>query len=289
MSTGTFVGTWQDEHGNKLIAGPDGVEVVLADEPPPPPPPNPLGRQLSVYLKMWQRSSGPTVAAAAKPGITEVRLSFLQGSPPNLVGWGCQDEAGVARDCDALRERGVDVTGSIGGSGGAVDTRSRETFLGGIAALHSRIGLDRIDWDVEASALRADDVIAISQACHDRWGIYSTMAPNGSNVGTYLPVAVELHKRGLLAAYGQQFYDAPVSLDAAKGRISQAIGAGVPARLIQVGMMVGGDDRHWDMAECEANLRAIRAKWPDIGGAYLWSEQHGEVAEWARRMSAVLA
>ena len=257
----------------------------------PDPDPTPGGRQLSVYLKLWRRSSGPTVAGAAKPGITEVRLSFLQGRPLALVGWGSQDEAGVARDCAALRERGVAVTGSIGGEAGSVTTSDRQACLSGIGALDAQIGLDRIDWDVEAAALRADDVLAISQAAHDRWGIMTTMAPNGSNVSQYLPVAVELHKRGLLAAYGQQFYGSSqgVTVGAAMDRIVQSVGAGIPARLTQVGMWVGTTAKQWTMSQCEANLRTIRGRWSDIGGAYLWSEGHGEVAEWAARMGAALA
>lgn len=256
--------------------------------PVPPPVPAKGGPQLSVYLKMWP-SRLPGLAAAAKPGITEVRLAFLQGSPPRLVGWGSQSQAQVVADAAALRARGVLVTASVGGAGGAVDTRSRDAFVRGVTALHAQIGLDRIDWDVEASALRADDVVAIAQQLHDGYGIASTMAPNGSNVGTYLPVAVELHRRGILAAYGQQFYDAPVSLAAAQGRIAEALKAGLPPSVVQVGMMVGSDSRHWSLDTCATNMSMIRRMFPGIGGAYLWSETHAEVAEWALRVGSSLA
>jgi len=279
-------------------AKPGAVVELLAEVPAPVPVPVPVpvptptpvpagGRQLSVYLKMWP-SKLPGLAAAAKPGVTEVRMAFMQGSPPSLVGWGSQTQAQVAVDAAALRARGVAVTASVGGSGGRVDTKSRDAFVRGVAALHATIGLDRIDWDVESSALVAADVIAISRTLYGQYGIMSTMAPNGSNIDQYLPVAVELYRAGVLAAYGQQFYDAPVSLAAAKGRIAEAIGAGLPPSVIQVGMMTGSDSRHWTLDVCAANAAAIRAQW-DIGGAYLWSETHAEVADWAARMVAVLA
>lgn len=287
--TGTLVG----DDGSRLVVrdaelAPAPAPVVTPQAPPATPAPAAVtgGRQLSVYLKMWP-SRLPGLAAAAKPGITEVRLAFLQGSPPKLPGWGSQTLAQVTADAAALRARRVAVTASVGGSGGAVDTKSRETFLGGVAAVHAAIGLDRIDWDVEASALRADDVLAISQAAHDRWGLMVTMAPNGSNVGAYLPVAVELHKRGLLAGYGQQFYDAPVSLDAARGRVAEAVRAGLPVPVIQVGMMVGSDASHWSLDACAVNAAALAREFPGIG-AYLWSETHAEVAEWASRVGAAL-
>lgn len=284
-------GEWLKAHARR------GVRAVMEtggwDADPPAAP----GRhQLSVYLKMWKSSRLPGLAAAAVPGITEVRLAFLQGSPPALVGWGSQDEATVVRDAVALRARGVAVTGSIGGEDGRVDTSSLDLFVLGVTGLHRKIGLDRVDWDVEASALRADDVIRIAERLHTWYKTTSTMTPSGSNVGTYLPVAVEMHKRGILAAYGQQFYDSHVPLGVANpdetgtamGRIAQAVQDGLPPSVIQVGMMVGDDSDHWSMDVCESNMAAIKAEWPDIGGAYLWSETHGEVAEWARRIGAVL-
>lgn len=291
------VGTYLAADGSTIVVDHLGLHYIPAPATPAPTPvpvptqpPIPApGRQLSVYLKMWANRSQPGLAAAAVPGITEVRLAFLQGAG-KLVGWGSQDVTGVRRDADALRARGVRVTASIGGESGAVNTSDRAGWLAGVAALHATIGLDRIDWDVEASALRADDVLWLSQTVHDRYGILSTMAPNGSNVGTYLPVAVELYRRGLLAAYGQQFYGSAggVTLAAARGRIAEAVRAGIPARVIQVGMWVGSEPRQWPMSTCENNLRAIAVEWRDIGGAYLWSETHVEVAEWARRMAAVL-
>lgn len=291
-AVGPFTGTLQDAAGNRLVAGPGGFVYVPADSPPPPPPPPPTpagGRQLSVYVKMWPGSKLPGLAEIARPGITEVRLAFMQGT--KLVGWGSQTPAQARDDVEQLRGRGVRITASIGGESGSVNTADRTGWLAGIGALHAQIGLDRIDWDVEASALRADDVLAISDSVHARWGILSTMAPNGSNVGAYLPVAVELHRRGLLAAYGQQFYGSGggVSLADAKRRISEAVQAGIPARLIQVGMWVGSEPKQWPMTTCENNLRAIGLQWRDIGGAYAWSETHAEIAEWARRMAAVLA
>ncbi|MDQ1246220.1 MAG: hypothetical protein QG597_588 [Actinomycetota bacterium] len=274
----------------------DGGTLTARATPDPTPDPDPPagGRQLSVYIKMW-RSRLPRLSAVPAP-VNELRLAFLQGSPPALPGWGSQDEAGVIADCRTLRGRGVAVTASVGGKDGRIDTRSRDAFVRGVAALHARIGLDRIDWDVEASALRADDVLAISQTLHDQHGISCTMAPNGSNVSTYLPVAVELYRRGLLVAYGQQFYDAVVLLGTpdprntgtAMGRIAQAVKSGLPPSVIQVGMMVDSDSRHWTIDTCVSHMTAIAREWPDIGGAYLWSENHSEVAEWARRVGAVL-
>jgi hypothetical protein len=274
---------WLTAHARRDVA----VELIRQDDDPTPTPVT-HGRMVAVYLKMWPNGKLPGLAAAAKSGITDVRLAFMQGSPLALVGWGSQTQDQVIEDCRTLRSRGVAVTASIGGKGGHVDTSSPTAVVDRVASLHATIGLDQIDWDVEASALRSSDVVEISQRLCDGYGIAPTMAPNGSNVGTYLPVAVELHKRGILTAYGQQFYEAPVSLDAAKGRIDEAITAGLPPEVIQVGMMIGSGSKYWSLDTCAANMAAIKDEWPEIGGAYLWSETHSEVADWAAWMGAVL-
>jgi len=291
VSSTTYSGTLTGSDGSRITI--TSATLLPAEKLAPvvTVPPVAVGawpRQISAYRKMWRTSKYAGLAASMGTDVTEVRLAFAQGSPPLLVGWGSQTREQVIADCATLRSRGVAISVSIGGAGGRVDLSNHSTFCNAIVAIHKDIGIDRIDWDIESSALNAADVIAISQQLHDTIGTMVTMAPNGSNVGQYLPVGVQLHKRSLLAAWGQQFYDAPVSLTAATGRIRESIAAGIPAEITQVGMMIGNDERHWTLDTCAAHMAAIRAAWPSISGAYLWSETQTDIALWAARMRQAL-
>jgi len=266
-------------------------ELPPGVDPTPTPDPDPVGSYpsavVSVYKMMWS-VNGPNISSIAA-GCNEIRLSFLQGSPPTQVGWGSQGQSSALSDIAAKVAAGVRIIWSIGGAGGAINTGARSTFLDGIASARLGGNLHGIDWDIEASSLNQGDVVWISTQLKSLYGseFAITMAPNGSNVGQYLPTAVALHRAGALDNYGQQFYDAPVSLGAAKGRISEAIGAGLPESKISVGMMIGNSANYWTNAQCRSYYTDIRNTWPGIRKAYLWEASRSGTAEWIGDMSRI--
>lgn len=268
-------------------------ELPPGVDPTPTPDPDPVGNYpsavVSVYKMMWN-TNGPNIASIAS-GCNEIRLSFLQGDPPTAVGWGAQGQSSALADIATKVAAGVRIIWSIGGAGGSINTGNRTSFVSGIASAYSALSgnLHGIDWDVEASSLSQSDVLWISQQLKSTYGdeFAITMAPNGSNVDQYLPTAVALHNAGALDNYGQQFYDAPVSLSAAKGRISQAIGAGLPESKISVGMMIASDANHWTNAQCRSYYTDIRNTWPGIRKAYLWEAQRSGTSEWIGDMARI--
>lgn len=281
--------------GRLSIGGVDyDVTLTPVTSPPTPvPTPTPVARRANVvYYMMWRTSGSPTLDRIPA-SVTELRLAFLQGAP-SLVGFGPYTDATAFRAALApLRERGVRITGAVGGQAGAVNTAARDAFLAGVDNVHKQVPLEGLDWDVEAAALRADDTLALSQAVRDRYGWQVSMAPNGTNVDTYLPVGVELHRRGLLSTFGQQFYDAVVSYDAALGRIRAAVAAGIPADRYTVGMMLPrtGEDpatfaKRWTAQQCVDNMTALRTLYPGIG-SYLWEAGRPATLDTATRIGAL--
>jgi hypothetical protein len=263
-----------------------------ASQPPPPPVPSTTypAKEIAVYKMMWS-VNGPRLADIS-PAVNVVRLAFAQGQPPALVGWGNQGQASFLADMAVMRARGVKFVISVGGSGGAVSTSDRATFLAGIANIRSAMGgvLDGLDWDIEASALNQSDVVYISTQLKSIYGsnFAITFVPNGGNVSTYLPAAVACHQAGALDSYGQQFYDAVVSVDAAAGRIQEAINAGIPVSKMSVGMMIGTSSIYWTNAVCRANMITLRSRFPGLQRAYLWEAARAGTAQWATDMASVI-
>lgn len=265
------------------------VEVLHADTPAPGPTPGPTptasGKTLAVY---YMRGQG---RVADIPGnVNQVRIAFAQGSPPSLVNWGGESDAAMVAGLAAFRARGGKVLISVGGSGGKVDTSNRGAFLQGILAIEKITTLDGIDWDVESGALNVADVVAISKALAegraDTW-LTSFVPPGGPPVALALQAAKACQDAGLKVQCGSQLYDAEVSLSAALGVLAQEVAVlGAPS--VVVGMMIANDAKHWTVDQCEANMRAIVQRWPDIGGAYEWESARVGTAEWARRVGTVL-
>jgi chitinase len=241
----------------------------------------------SGYYMMW--SNSPQIRLKDIPAqVNVVNLSFIQGT--RLVGWGPYGKATTIADAKVLRARGVRVIASVGGAGGSVNLADRQGFVNAVKSIAAELPLDGIDWDVEDGAFNSADVVAISTQLKRDFGakFAITMAPNGSNVGNYLNIAVQLQKAGALDMYGQQFYDAPVSKEAAKGRVDQAIAAGVPQSKIPIGMMIGSTSNYWTVDACVTNVKFIKASYPGIRGGYLWQLGNVGTADWANRMASLL-
>jgi hypothetical protein len=264
-------------------------------------PPLPEGsgwpaKALSVYFMCW--SNSPNISLGSIPQeFTDVRLSFAQGDPPRMVGWGAKGEADFKAGLKTLRDRGVKIVVSIGGAGGHVNPANRTGFINGIKAIGSSLGgIDGIDWDIEGSApMGPSDVVYICTQLKQHYGpeFAITMAPNGSNVGNtpqqgYSAIAIALNQAGILDAFGQQFYDSVVSAGAAIGRINNYKAWGLPVAKYQVGMMVGAADTYWDLSECVSNFKAIKQAHPQVSGAYLWEAGRPGTAEWARAIKSLL-
>ena len=224
-------------------------------------------KSVAVYFMMWSNSHSPQLSALPS-GVNVVNLAFAQGDPPKLVGWASQSESSFIADATAMRARGVRFVLSVGGEGGSINVKNRQAFVDGVMAINAKLPLDGLDWDLEGPSLVKDDVLWIAKELDRLRGpaFAQTMAPNGSNVSEYLPVAVALQQAGLLDAFGQQYYDAPVSKEAAEGRVNEAIGKGIPENSITIGMMVGSDDRHWTVDECVTNVTWLKGNHSALHG-----------------------
>ena len=202
-----------------LVAGCSAISEAATPVPPraemgttsPDPQPYPA-RVAATYSQLYADSTAPPLSEV--PGsINVVNLAFAAGTPLALVGASPQGEEALLRDVRLLRAQGARVVLSIGGADGSVDTSARQSFVDNVLAISERIPLDGIDWDIEQSAIVPDDIVAISAELVHRRGPHFavTLAPNGSTIDAYLPIARALAERGLLTMISQQFYDAPVS------------------------------------------------------------------------------
>jgi len=242
-------------------------------------------RVTAIYHMLWNNGTTPRLSDIP-PEVNVVNLAFAQGDPLRLVGYGAQSEAEYVADARALRARGVRIVASIGGAKGHTNVSNREGVIDGLMAINATLPLDGIDWDIEQGDISHDDIVAISLRMKQLRGpdFAITLAPNGSNLYEYLPIARTLHQAGALSMYGQQFYDAPVSVDAAKRRIAEAIAFGIPESKIGVGMMIADGPRHWTVEQSEANTEALKREFPDLRGGYLWEAGRAGTQDWAERV-----
>lgn len=248
-------------------------------------PTHPVG----LYHMCWSNSGSPLVGTTPA-NVNVLYLAFAQGDPPSLVG-NASDGASFGTELKKLRARGVRIIASVGGQGGAINISNQDAFVNGIAAISTSLcPLDGLDFDLEGPAMGTTDVLAVATKLKSKLGtnFAITMAPNGSNIGTYLPIAKALYSKGLLAGFGQQFYDAPVSTSAMMGRIDEFVGTGIPASKYSVGMMIASDSSHWTNAQCVTNYKAAKAKYPSIGGAYLWEASRPGCAQWATEVGTLV-
>lgn len=244
---------------------------------------------VALYYMMWSNSGSPRLRTIPR-GVNVVNLAFMQGDPPAIVDWGAQGEASFVADARELRARGVRVVASIGGGGGQVTVANRSAFIAGVMALNAKTPLDGLDWDLEGTAMNAADIVYISRRLKQLRGprFSITLAPNGSNVDEYRTIAVRLQRAHALSMIGQQFYDAVVSKEAARGRVAELVAAGIPPSRIAIGMMVGSTSHYWTVTECAAAVRHIKRTYPNVRGGYLWQSGSPGTAAWVRRVGPLL-
>ncbi|MEZ4226948.1 MAG: glycosyl hydrolase family 18 protein [Polyangiaceae bacterium] len=276
--------------GQGASAGAAGAAGGAGAPPQDPNAPLPYpNKAVAIYHMMWSNSGSPQLSALPA-NANVVNLAFAQGDPPQLVGWASQSKQSFVADAEAPRKKGVNIVISIGGAGGNVNVSHRQAFVDGIMAINSEVTLDGLDWDLEGPALVKDDVVWISKELKAKRGqnFSITMAPNGSNVDEYIPVAVALHQAGALDMIGQQFYDAVVSYGAALGRVNQMANAGIPDDRIGIGMMVGSADTYWTVSECKEAVNFIKGPHAGVRGGYLWEHGRSGTQEWADQVGALL-
>lgn len=253
----------------------------------------------SVYKLMWPSDAALT---AVPSNVKEIRISFAQGTPPSMVGWTSSGQASALSRLAAMRQAGCRIVVSVGGEGGNVLTTNRALFLSGITAIRNTLasvsggGLDGMDWDIEiGSSFPTADAVYISTQLKAMYGsgFAITMAPNGNNVGSYLPAAVQLHQAGALDFYGQQFYDYPnPSYGDVAGRLSEAISRGIPASKLGIGFALTSRVANgaWSVSGAQSAMAQAKAQF-GVRKAYLWAEDslfsNGQVAAWVNAMAAV--
>ena len=231
-------------------------------------------KAVGVYNMLWSNSTGPLSGESG--GVNVHLLAFGSSNSSGtitLVGYGPTGKAELLAALATDRARGDKIILSLGGSGYVVDLSATAARVNDIAAIASDIGgLDGVDIDIETGTINQAQIVAFAQGLRAKFGtgFAFTMAPNGSNVDQYRPIAKVLSDMGLLTYIGQQFYDAPVSLAAAKYRIQQFITVGIPQSQIAVGMMIGTTSNYWTLQQCHDYMTDIMTTWPGITKAYLW-------------------
>lgn len=306
-------GPWKYANSVTTAAAPTAPGPISAAAPMRPPIPTYGERTRAWYNLAWSN----TAAAwnQTPPRTNEVRISFLQGDPPSIVGWGKEgSSAAYGAALQALRANGVRVIASLGGEDGHINLANRAGVINALKAFKNQIGVyDGFDIDLEGSAVpngRGSDgkfhAVYIAEQLRAEFGgyFYVTMAPpGGSPVNAYLPVAKALYDTKttvngaqvpLLGTYGQQFYDnVTITNDAVLGRINESVGYGIPAAHTVLGMQSPSTGRLADAAytwpdQAVVRLNYIKAKHAQIGGWYNWVMNASDRTEWDTKVGALV-
>ncbi len=281
-----------------------GATVTLTGSgtttPPDPDPVDPGGttgtapmpfptKAIGLYHMMWSNSGSPKLSTTPA-NVNVILIAFAQGDPPSLVGWTAQGESSFIADAKALRARGVRMVISVGGAHGGYNTSNRQSFINGIMAINNKIPLDGLDWDLEGSAMNSSDMVWISQELKRLRGsnFAITMAPGGSGINNYPPIAVQLNNVNALDMIGWQFYDTVHDQYTIRSRIDSLVGMGIPINKIGIGMMVGDANVYSTVDEWITNVNYTKAKYPGLRGGYLWEAGRPGTADWANRVGNLL-
>jgi len=265
------------------------VVSVLAKVAPDPEPGTMVypAREIALYKMMF--STNQPLLSTTPPEVNVVRMAFGMGSPLALIGYGIDGRAEFIRQANIMRGKGIPFVLSVGGSAGVLDLTNADAFVASCVAIKNDLGfLDGLDWDNEKGPNVPSQIRAIENALVKKFGSGFAITYTPGDIDTYLKCAVACHQAGQLTSYGQQFYDAEVSVDAAAGRIQQAINAGIPIQKISVGMMIASDAKHWTNAQCKANMIELRRRFPELRRVFLWEASRAGTAQWAADMKAIV-
>ena len=261
-----------------------GAAVAFTSTPVPTPGPVTTDQTIAVYML-----DGVGTITQVPPECNQLRVAFVQGT--GLAEWGGDTPAQTAAAVTAWHAAvpGRRVLLSIGGEGGTVDMA---VLPNTIRSIEAQLPVDGIDWDLEGGAINVPTVVAVSKALalgrEDTW-LTTFTPPGGPPVAQYLSAAGQCQQAGLRVQFSQQLYDSKIVQADVIRQTNLAVQV-LGAESVLIGCMVGDDPaRYSTAAQWEVYLRAVRAKWPGIGGAYLWESSRPGTGDWARRMAAVLA
>lgn len=260
-----------------------GVDVELTEETVPVPPPAAVTAP-TVAIYMMDRVGS---ISQIPPECDQIRVAFLQKT--GLVEWGGDSPAKTAADLTGWRAANIarEVVISAGGQDGAVDI---EAIPATLTAIARTMPIDGLDWDIEAGALNVAQAVRISKACAENRPNWLTCftPPGGPPVALYLEAAAQVQAAGLRVQFAQQLYDTEIKLEDVMRQMKLAVDRlGAPSVLL--GCMVGDNPlKYSTVAQWISYMRAVKAKWPDIGGAFLWESSRAGTTEWAKGMRGVL-
>lgn len=246
-----------------------GDDVLVNTVTTPPvivTPPATVGRQVMGAYLMIGTGKVPQLDGRCNRAV----VAFYQGT--DLVDWngGANETNGLT----AWRAKGGrDVLVSLGGQGGTVVLDQIDE---GIEKINrTRFPVDGIDFDNEAFSLTTAQVVSILDATVQRLGrkpgdfIAQFVPPGGPPVAKALATAKAVQQLGYRVYFGQQLYETSISDSDVMNATAQAVGVlGAPSVL--VGMMLGDSHGSWTVASAMSRMAAVIARWPDIGGAYVW-------------------
>jgi hypothetical protein len=245
------------------------VKVEFKFSTPVPPvvtPPAALAPVMGVYLM-----DGVGHVSQLPSKCNRALIAFYQGT--DLVEWGGDAPAKTASDLKAWRSGGGrEIVISLGGQGGNVVLDKVDE---GIAAINSRFPVDGIDWDAEAFSYSAADAVSVSRACAAAIGrspanfVVQFVPPGGNPVAPALIAAKACQDAGFRVTFGQQLYETSITDDDVISATKRAVDILGPKSVL-VGIMIGDSHNSWTTANAVSRMKAVKAKWNDIGGAYLW-------------------
>lgn len=260
-------------------------------------------KEIAVYNMSFSNSPAPLSNLVALTKVNVVRLAFGNTGGTNatgtvtLVGYGPEGKSAYLASLSNLRSRGAKIILSLGGGGYPVDLSNTSARVSQIAAIAADIGgLDGVDIDIENNTITTAQCVALAKALKVQFGaaFAISMVPNGTRVNEHIPIAVALHQAtqggvSCLDSFGQQFYDATVTLSDAQGRINQMITAGIPVSKIAVGMMIGTDtSQYWTQAQCKSYMQSLMSLFPGLQRAYLWEQSRAGTSQWVTDMAGLL-
>ncbi len=269
---------------NVSLSGPVELTEEEAPEPVPTPTPTPTqGPTISVYMM-----DGVGRLDQIPAECTQIRVAFLQGT--GLVEWGGDSPATTAEGLTRWRAANVrrETVISAGGQDGLVGIEQIPATLSSIART---MPIDGLDWDIEAGALNVDQSVRISKACAENRPNWLTCftPPGGPPVARYLDAAEKCQDAGLRVQFSQQLYDTRITLEDVMRQMKLAVDRlGAPSVLL--GCMVGDNPAKYStVAQWVAYMKAVKAEWPTIGGAFLWESSRPGTAAWAKGIAGVLS
>lgn len=186
------------------------------------------------------------------------------------------------------------ISASLGGGGNNVDVSDPIGFVRNLKFIESQLGIKwgGLNCDIENNSFVTSfpNLLKIyRQFISERPGFKSSWSPNGSYVDKYIAALkdnLDVLKNGWIA---QQFYDSPVSVVAAKGRIQQMLDAGIPIESIGIGMMIeDNNSSRWTLKQCIDNTTTLVKEFPGIVHVNNWEASRQQLQPWATAMKGII-